>query len=82
MVQWLRLRASTARGMGSIPGQGSKIPHGAWWDQKKKKKKKLRMEGQECFPHPDFPTPLNGSPLTTCWRGASPLGGTPCPYYV
>ena len=26
MVQWLRLHASTARGMGSIPGWGSKIP--------------------------------------------------------
>ena len=29
MVQWLRLRAPTARGMGSIPGQGTKIPHPA-----------------------------------------------------
>ena len=29
MVQWLRLRASTARGTGSIPGRGTKIPHAA-----------------------------------------------------
>ena len=27
VVQWLRLCTSTAGGMGSIPGQGTKIPH-------------------------------------------------------
>ena len=27
VVQWLRLRTSTAWGTGSIPGQGTKIPH-------------------------------------------------------
>ena len=27
VVLWLRLRASTAGGMGSIPGWGTKIPH-------------------------------------------------------
>ena len=27
MVQWLRLHASTAGGMGLIPGQGTKMPH-------------------------------------------------------
>ena len=27
VVEWLRLRASNAEGMGSIPGQGTKIPH-------------------------------------------------------
>ena len=26
-VQWLRLRASISESVGSIPGQGSKIPH-------------------------------------------------------
>ena len=36
VVQWLGLRASTAGGMGSIPGQGAK-PHSA----AKKKKKKI-----------------------------------------
>ena len=34
-VQWLRLHASNARGVGSIPGQGTKCPHAA---AKKKKK--------------------------------------------
>ena len=34
-VQWLRLRASTAGGAGSIPGPGTKIPHAARLRQKK-----------------------------------------------
>ena len=29
MVQWLRLQAANAAGMGLIPGQGTKIPHAA-----------------------------------------------------
>ena len=37
-VQWLRLHASTAGGVGSIPGPGTKIPHTV---PKKKKKKNL-----------------------------------------
>ena len=37
MAQWLRIRASTAGGMGSIPGQGNKIPHAAWRGQKTNK---------------------------------------------
>ena len=36
-VQWLRLRASTARGVGPIAGQGTKIPHAAAWPKKIKK---------------------------------------------
>ena len=39
VVQWLRLHASTAEGLGSIPGQGTKIPHAVWYGQKKKKMK-------------------------------------------
>ena len=34
-VQWLGLCASTAGGVGSIPGQGTKIPHAAERGQKK-----------------------------------------------
>ena len=37
-VQWLRLHASTAGGMGSIPGQGTKIPQAAALQPKEKKK--------------------------------------------
>ena len=34
-VQWLRLCPSTAGGLGSIPGQGTKIPHATWYGEKK-----------------------------------------------
>ena len=34
-VQWLGLWASTAGGVGSIPGQGTKIPHVERCGQKK-----------------------------------------------
>ena len=43
-VQWLRLLASNAGGAGSIPGQGTKIPHVAWHGQKLKIKKKKKEE--------------------------------------
>ena len=38
MVQWLRLQASNAAGVGSIPERRTKIPHAVWCGQKKKKK--------------------------------------------
>ena len=38
MVQCLRLCTSTAGGMGSIPGQATKIVHALRFSQKKKKK--------------------------------------------
>jgi len=41
VVQCLGLCASTTGGVGSIPGQGSKIPHAA---QQKKKKKEMIPE--------------------------------------
>ena len=44
VVQWLRLSASTAGGMGLIPGQGTKIPYATWHNPKKKKKKKKTVE--------------------------------------
>ena len=31
VVQWLRLHVPTAGGMGSILGQGTKIPHASWF---------------------------------------------------
>ena len=39
-VQWLRPWAYNAWGVGSIPGQGTKIPHAMWSGQIKKKKSK------------------------------------------
>ena len=41
MVQWLGLYAFTAKGLGSIPGWGTKIQQAVWCGQKKKKKKTL-----------------------------------------
>ena len=37
VVQWLRLSTSTARGVVSILGQGTRILHAAWCGKKKKK---------------------------------------------
>ena len=39
-VQWLGLRALTARCLGSIPDPGNKIPRAAQRSQKRKKKSK------------------------------------------
>ena len=36
-VQWLGLHALNVEGLGSIPGQGTKIPQAVWHGQKKKK---------------------------------------------
>ena len=44
-VQCLGLHASATGGMGSIPGDGTKVPHVTWLGQKKKKKR----ERQTCF---------------------------------
>ena len=34
MVQWLRCHGLNAEGMGSIPGEGTKIPHAMWCGQR------------------------------------------------
>ena len=49
VVQWLKLQASSAGGVGSIPGWGSKIPHAARCGQKKKNKTRELL----CFYCPD-----------------------------
>ena len=40
-IQWLRLCAPKEGGIVSILGQGTKIPHAMWSNQKLKKKKKV-----------------------------------------
>ena len=51
MVEWLGLRASTARGTGSIPGRGTKIPQAVQLGQKKKKKKIVQCHYLSTKPH-------------------------------
>ena len=66
-VQWLRFGAFIARGLGSVPGQGIKIPQASLCSQKKKKKKILvtrSKNGSSGFLTPGvFPT------ISTSFRG-------------
>ena len=39
-VQWLGLHAFTAKNLGSVPGQETKIPYAAWCSQKEKRNRK------------------------------------------
>ena len=50
VVQWLGLRTFTAKVVGSIPGQGTKIPQAARCNQKNffNLKKKKRKEKKRC----------------------------------
>ena len=47
VVQWLRLCTSNAGGMGSIPGQETKIPCAAWCGKRKKERKKEKKVFKE-----------------------------------
>ena len=40
MIHWLELCASTARVMGSLPGQGTKIPYDTQHEKKKKERER------------------------------------------
>ena len=63
VVQWLSLRAPTAEGMGLNPGQGTKIPHAAWWSQKAGGGEWIRMIKSipsSCW-NPCFSYPVCGS---------------------
>ena len=65
VVQWLRLDASTAGGRGSIPGQGTNIPHALGHGQKKTKK-----DGSISL-YSEIPTkaPQNKRHLDLCLQG-------------
>ena len=52
VVKWLRLHASKAGDVGSIPSWGSKIPHAMLWNQKKQNKTK---QCQVCPGYRDYP---------------------------
>ena len=71
MVQWLRLRASIAGDVGSIPGRGTKIPHATRRRQKRKEKKKglPQMHSTELQSHKkSFPDSVR---LGNCLSGLS-----------
>ena len=50
VVQWLRLCTFNAEGIGSIPGQGTKIPHVTWCGQKINFFKKEEMDSRISSP--------------------------------
>ena len=49
LTQWLKLYASNSGGGGSIPGQGTKIPHATQGRQKKLKNKNLDITTTSLF---------------------------------
>ena len=57
-VQWLRLHASTAGGVGLIPGWGTKIPHAMWRKKKKKKSEHQCLNSAVVGPRP-IPAPCS-----------------------
>ena len=82
VVQWLRICASTAEGTGSIPGQGTKIPHTSKW-----KSVNHSVVSNSLRPHELLPTSVHGIPQARIleWvaisfsRGSSqPRDWTPC----
>ena len=56
MVQQLSLQASTARDVGSIPGQGTRIPQ-TWWLGQKKKELLQNKTAASSFPPKKLQTP-------------------------
>ena len=51
-VQWLGLHAFTAEGLGSIPGQGTKIPQAARRDEKKKENFSMIFPSSRTYSEP------------------------------
>ena len=54
MVQWLGLCAFTPKGLGSIPGQGTKILQAAQCGQNKKKRKRQMKDLNFFLPQCNF----------------------------
>ena len=56
MVQWLKIRATTAGGMGLIPGWETKIPHArvVWTNKKKSENKYLKYFLKYIVEHPFY----------------------------
>ena len=81
-LQWLRLCASTAAGMSSIPGWETKIPHDVQHNQKKEKKERkcflifLQKPGPKSTTvHPAPTLGPGGHSTHICWYSNPPLHG-------
>ena len=74
-VQWLGLWASTAGGTGSIPGQGTNMPHAMRHSQKKKRKKKAIITMVKNIKE-DF---LGGAVVKNPPASAGDMGSSPGP---
>ena len=74
-VQWLRVYASSARGVGLIPGQGNNIPHTVHMTKKKKKdysERKVLKRLRPTAPDPD------AALFQKVLRKVPPLSGRQC----
>ena len=80
--QWLRLCAFTAGGMGSIPGQGTKIPHplkcgqnGGWGRESFLKKSSRSLNGEVTdWASTPLPSPYSCRTSTALWWNPSIWG--------
>ena len=68
VVQWLGLCAFTAEGLGSIPGQGTKIPQATWHSQRIKKKNRRYVQQLKLW---------TLRPLTVLYKRKRVQGGGP-----
>ena len=75
-VQWLRLRAPNARGMDSIPDQGTKIPHIMWPTPQKKCPILLADPKKKDWKYPLAPLMWRSHVLTVLvdWWGLNEIG--------
>ena len=74
-VQWLGLRASTARGPGSVSGLGTKIPQATYHGQNQTNKKQNKTTTTKKLPSRliSFFLFLQGDLLLTCNNGSGEL---------
>ena len=69
VIQWLGLHIVTAKGPGSIPGGGTKIPQAAWHSQKKKKREREKETKNRARIRSSNPTPGHISGEEHCSKG-------------
>ena len=76
-VQWLGLWTSTTGGVGSIPGQGTKIPCAMWQGKITKQNKTKKSQWPQSRHKSTSQTGDSALTMSPAFRGQSPLqGGT------